>query len=313
MLLHRKKESREARSRSADAVVAVPRRIRRIALEAKHELRTRQHPPQSHLDAAFKGAVVPFLLVETEQRFKVGVGNRFAIGEPRQSRNDLARAGHFFGGGCRVAGENPAPAGRIAGALRIERPANAYVDAHRGRPRGSLGSNVLRSSGSRRSSTGPNDFFRNAAVTVCGPAFTKARASSVSGGWVMLSFVAATGSNPPFATLSATGFACSFFRRVDQRCVSGSRSPFNASSSVFILCVASRIEDRRTVDFSILTLNTYSPSSGNSCGGSGRRRRRSQPRQALDVVILRDIRSGHEDSLARQSAPSYGVAHRRDG
>ena len=64
----------------------------RLALDAEQELRRRQQRFERALDAGVEVALAPAFAVDGQQRLDVGVGDRPAVGAPRQRGDDPARA-----------------------------------------------------------------------------------------------------------------------------------------------------------------------------------------------------------------------------
>ena len=91
MLLHRKNESRDARSMSLSRYDRARQRVRRLALDAEQEARRRQHAPQRSLDAGVESVFGLARAIEREQRVEILFGHRTAIGATREPRQDRPR------------------------------------------------------------------------------------------------------------------------------------------------------------------------------------------------------------------------------
>ena len=102
----------------ADAIRRVRRDAGRILLDAEQELRAHQHGGQRHLDAASKSSVRARLPIELERPVQVGVGHRPPVGPPHQRARICLAARVFVAGLVGTRHEDPAPAGRVARALR---------------------------------------------------------------------------------------------------------------------------------------------------------------------------------------------------
>ena len=121
MLLQRKNERREASSRSLTRYAVFGATSGGILLDAEEKLRADQHGAQRHLDAASKSALRARLFIELQRHLQIGVGHRPPIGAAHQRRKDALRAAFFLARLRRLADEDAAAAGRVAGALRIVR------------------------------------------------------------------------------------------------------------------------------------------------------------------------------------------------
>jgi len=97
-------------------------------LEAIQEARVDEQPRDGLLDAGFEAALLPASLVETEQRLELGVAGIHGppIRERREAQQDLARARRLAAIRGDAA-EDGAPARRVAGAGRLERPVDLYA------------------------------------------------------------------------------------------------------------------------------------------------------------------------------------------
>jgi hypothetical protein len=73
------------------------RHVRRIAFDAKHELRAGEDALETHLDAAFEAPLSPPGLVEAEHRPNVPICDGLAIRAASQRREDLPSALTFAG------------------------------------------------------------------------------------------------------------------------------------------------------------------------------------------------------------------------
>src|SRR6185295_16706345 len=102
--------------------------VGRLTLFPEYEFGVSENPLDHHFDPAIESSVVAPLLIETHQRFKVLSVGGPAERSPGQGGHDLPRTRCFFVGTDRTAHKDLAPAGRVTGALGVERT----VDAHTG-------------------------------------------------------------------------------------------------------------------------------------------------------------------------------------
>ena len=91
MLLQRKKESREASSRSLTRYGVPGGSAGRIGFDAEQEVRADEHRGHRHLDPGIEVVFGPRLAIERERPGEVGVGDRPAVGPPQQRTQDLFR------------------------------------------------------------------------------------------------------------------------------------------------------------------------------------------------------------------------------
>ena len=89
MLLHRKKERRDASSRSLIRKAAPAATSARVALDAKQKLRADEQTLERALDAPRRTRLPRGLLVERQQILDVGVGHRPPVGAAREREQDL--------------------------------------------------------------------------------------------------------------------------------------------------------------------------------------------------------------------------------
>ena len=123
MLLHRKKESRDASSRSGDAVGRARGHAGRVLRHPEQERGAGQEAPQPQLDARLEAALGPPLRVEVEEHRQIALRDRPAVGAAGQGREDLPRAGGLVAGvgRSRAADEDAVAARRALGRPRPAR------------------------------------------------------------------------------------------------------------------------------------------------------------------------------------------------
>ncbi len=130
-------EERQARGerKVVDAICRTGGETFGPSLEAIEETRVDQESRDGLLDAGLEPAVLRPALVEAEQRLERGVARIHGppIRERREPGQDLARARHLVAAAGGEAAEDGAPARRVAGAGRLERPVDLdAVDAAAG-------------------------------------------------------------------------------------------------------------------------------------------------------------------------------------
>ena len=86
--------------------------------DAEQKLRTHQYRGQGHFDPRLETLLRPSFQVQPERTLNVGTGHRTPIGSSYQRRKDLFGGAFFLARVRRPRHENPAPAGRLPGALR---------------------------------------------------------------------------------------------------------------------------------------------------------------------------------------------------
>jgi hypothetical protein len=116
------------------------RRVSRVALDAEDEPGVRQDELKRALDTGVEAPLAPALLEEAQQRLKVRVGDRMAVGAPRKGRDDGPRARAFRRGAVGPARKHAPAAGRLArtGAVEGARDQDR-IDVRPARPIQSIG------------------------------------------------------------------------------------------------------------------------------------------------------------------------------
>ena len=121
------KKGQSRREREVAHVIAGARRhTHRVALDPEDELGVGQHPLQRKLNAGLETVGTPAILVETEQRLDVALGDRTPIGPVRQPGENLPRAGRVVGPTVRMTDEDAAATGRVTRAVDGIRPADLH-------------------------------------------------------------------------------------------------------------------------------------------------------------------------------------------
>ncbi len=102
----------------ADAIGGVRCEAGRILFDAKQELRAHQDGGERHFDARFEAVLRARFLVQRERTLQVGARHRAPVRASHQRGKDAPRRVVFLGRTRRARHENPAAAGRLAGACR---------------------------------------------------------------------------------------------------------------------------------------------------------------------------------------------------